>query len=60
MTIKRVRGDVVLECDSCDKSFTIHSDNFEDTYNAAKREGWLAEKVGKDWLHGCPNCGVGK
>lgn len=60
MSISRKQGDVHIECDSCTAEFTIHSDSFEDTYNAAKRDGWNAEKVGKDWLHGCPLCGTGK
>lgn len=57
MTIRRNRGDITFECDRCEREFTLDSDDFDLTWQAAKREGWKAEKVGKDWLHECTDCG---
>ena len=56
--IDRQHGVIVFECDSCDETFEIGSDDFNDTWSAAKREGWRSKKIGEEWVHGCPRCGV--
>ena len=56
--IDRQHGKIVIECDSCDETFEIGSDDFNETWGAAKREGWRSRKIGSEWVHGCPKCGV--
>jgi hypothetical protein len=51
---------VLIECDSCDEVFR-HDDEsaeFAEVWAEAKREGWRTRKIGNDWVHGCPRCGV--
>ena len=56
--IDRQHGVIVFECDSCDETFEIGSDDFNETWSAAKREGWRSKKIGEEWVHGCARCGV--
>ena len=56
--IDRQHGKIVIECDSCDETFDAGSDDFNETWNAAKRDGWRTRKTADEWLHGCPKCGV--
>ena len=58
MMIDRQFGHVIIECDSCNETFTIESDDFMETWNAAKREGWRSRKIGDEFVHGCKRCGV--
>lgn len=54
----RQHGQIVFECDVCGSTLETE----ELYFNAAKlildREGWKARRIGEDWLHSCPNCGV--
>jgi hypothetical protein len=52
-------GQHVFECDCCDATFTANAEAFIDAWTEAKRDGWKNQKIGNDWIHGCPNCGVG-
>jgi hypothetical protein len=56
--IDRQHGNVIIECDSCEKTFTLDTDDFDTTWSAAKRDGWRTRKIGEEWVHGCPKCGV--
>lgn len=56
--ITRDHNNIVIECDSCEETFTLDTDNFTDTWNAAKRDGWRTRKIKEEWVHGCPKCGV--
>jgi predicted RNA-binding Zn-ribbon protein involved in translation (DUF1610 family) len=59
MSIDRQYGKIVIECSSCDA--TIESEQDEDWdvfWPRAVLEGWKSRKVGHDWVHGCPDCGV--
>lgn len=56
--IDRQYGKIVIECDSCDAVFNIESGEWKDVWAMASREGWTAKKIGKEWIHGCPKCGV--
>jgi hypothetical protein len=57
--IDRQGSKVLIECDSCDEVFSGDEDaEFKDVWAAAKRDGWRTRKVGNDWVHGCPKCGV--
>lgn len=49
---------VRIQCDTCEKEFPDEPMPFDYAWAQAKNEGWKAEKVGKDWVHGCPDCGV--
>lgn len=57
-TERRQGGAVVFICDTCEATLETHTDEFEDANNIRKREGWKAEKIGKDWVHGCQDCGT--
>lgn len=56
--IDRQHGKVLIECDSCDEVFDEDSDDFKIVWAAAKRDGWRTKKIGNEWVHGCPKCGV--
>lgn len=56
--IDRQHGKIVIECDSCDEVFSSDSDDFNEAWNEAKRDGWRTRKIAGEWLHGCPKCGV--
>jgi hypothetical protein len=53
------KGQIVIECDSCNEVFDgrPHED-FSAVWSAAKEEGWTARKIADEWLHGCPDCGA--
>jgi rubredoxin len=55
--IDRQGGRLIFECDTCDSTFEGEKgDEFATTWNAAKSEGWKAMKIGRDWVHACPDC----
>lgn len=56
--IDRQHGKIIIECDSCEAVFDNESNEWKDVWAMASREGWTAKKIGKDWVHGCPKCGV--
>jgi hypothetical protein len=56
--IDRQHGKLIFECDSCEETLTADTDNFAQAWNEAKREGWRSRKIGDEWVHGCPSCGV--
>jgi hypothetical protein len=50
---------VLIECDSCDEVFEGEDRaEFAEVWLAAKRDGWKAKKIGNEWVHGYPRCGV--
>lgn len=56
MSMQRIHGEVSFECNSCGETFEMGSENFDITWNAAKRDGWTAKKIGNDWIHTCNEC----
>jgi ribosomal protein L37AE/L43A len=57
--IDRQGSKIVWECDSCDETFdSEEGEEFATAWARAKREGWKSKKIGTEWLHGCPKCGV--
>ncbi len=59
MGIDRQGGKIIWECDSCDETFEWEDrDSFSEGWAAAKRDGWKTQKIGNEWVHGCPQCGV--
>ena len=59
MTIDRQGLKIYIECDSCTGIFEgAERAEFKDVWAAAKRDGWRTRKIGNEWVHGCPKCGV--
>lgn len=56
--IDRQHGKIIIECDTCDEVFAGDSDEWNEVWPAAKRDGWKSKKIGDTWVHGCPKCGV--
>lgn len=52
--IDRQHGRIVIECDACDETFEGDSDNWQEVWPAAKRDGWKSRQFGGEWLHMCP------
>ena len=58
MSIEHDGADIVFVCDTCETRLETDTDVWADALAISKREGWKAEKVGKDWVHGCSRCGT--
>ena len=57
--IDRQGGKLIFECDSCDATEEFGDDeNFSECWSRLKRDGWRTRKIGDEWVHGCPSCGV--
>ena len=57
--IDRQHGKILIECDSCDVVFEGDpGEEWGEVWPSAKREGWRTKKIGDEWVHGCPKCGV--
>jgi hypothetical protein len=56
MTIQNLKRQIIIDCDDVRCTETFHSDegeDFQDMWQRAKECGWVARRVGKDWLHFC-------
>lgn len=63
MTLHKPTRDTpfIIECDSCDAEFHGNSsEEFMTFWDRAKMNGWRTKKIAGEWLHGCPQCGVGE
>ena len=61
--IDRQGGQIVFECDSCDEVYESDTDDFQEAWSAAKREGWRARRLDTgpaEWIHECPKCNGAK
>ena len=56
MTIQRSGGKIDIACDVCGEVRETGTDEWGVAWPKAKDDGWRAEKIGKDWLHSCPDC----
>ena len=56
--IARQHGHIVFECDSCNETLELDTDDFANAWEEAKHEGWSTRKIAGEWLHDCPKCGV--
>lgn len=57
MSIDKQHGRIMIECDSCNEVFTGGADvEWEETWAAAKHDGWKARKIAGEWLRSCPAC----
>jgi Fe2+ or Zn2+ uptake regulation protein len=55
--IERDSGKMLFVCDECNEAFESEDgETFQDTWAAAKDDGWRARKLGNDWVHACPDC----
>jgi hypothetical protein len=44
---------IVIDCDACDRTLEGDSNEWMEVWLQARREGWRARKVGKDWCQFC-------
>ena len=51
-------GIIIVECDSCDAVLDTETKDFDEAREVMRQQEWKVRKIGKDWLHGCPDCGV--
>lgn len=56
--LDRQFGNIIVECDSCPEVLLTHVPEFEDARKVMQRNNWKVRRIGKDWIHGCPKCGV--
>ena len=57
--IDRQGNKILIECDSCDEVFSSNEgEEWSAVWASAKQEGWRSKKIGNEWVHGCPKCGV--
>lgn len=56
--LDRQYGKFVVECDSCPTTLETDTKDFDEARQVMIREGWKVRKIGRDWIHGCPKCGV--
>lgn len=57
--LDRQHSRIVIECDSCDATEESEKgEQFEPFWSRLKNEGWKAKRIGNDWVHGCPKCGI--
>lgn len=53
-------GKFVVECDSCGETLQTDTKDFDEAREAMRLASWKVRKIGRDWIHGCPECGVPK
>lgn len=56
--IDRQGGKILVECDSCDQVLDTDTGDFEEARAVMRREGWKVRQIAREWIHGCPRCGV--
>ena len=56
--LDRQHGNIVFECDGCGDTLETGTRNFDEAKAQLDSEGWKVRKIGADWIHGCPSCGV--
>lgn len=56
--LERQNGVFVVECDTCGATLDTETKDFDEARACMQREEWKVRKIGRDWIHGCPRCGV--
>ena len=57
--IEREGGKLIWICDTCDEEEAFDkNESFHECWDELKRQGWRTKKIGDEWVHGCPRCGV--
>jgi len=51
-------GIIIVECDSCGEMLDTKTLDFDEAREVMKGEEWKVRRISRDWLHGCPRCGV--
>lgn len=51
---RRERDEIVFECEVCEITETFEDVEFETAWFQLRRKGWRCQKVGTEWIHGCP------
>lgn len=56
--IRRVRGEMVCECDGCGEEVFGGTEEFDQFWLRLRSEGWRARKDREsgEWSHQCPDC----
>lgn len=50
---------IIFTCDTCDETFTgAQQETFQAVWSRAREDGWRTRKIGTEWVHGCPDCGI--
>ena len=57
MSMHKIHGEFIVECDLCDETFETGKDDFYDAVAEKKREGWSSRKDKNEWNDVCPKCG---
>lgn len=58
--LDRQKGVLIVECDACGDVLDTETKDFDEARACMQREDWKVRKIGRDWIHGCPRCGVPK
>jgi predicted RNA-binding Zn-ribbon protein involved in translation (DUF1610 family) len=56
--LDRQHGKIIFECDVCGDTLESDTRDFNEALLTLKNESWSARKIGSDWVHSCPECGV--
>ena len=56
--LDRQLGEYIFECDVCGDVLNTDDRDFNAARDALTNSGWKARKIGSDWCHSCPACGV--
>lgn len=56
--IDRQHGQLIVECDSCGAVLDTRTSAFDETRAVMRQHDWKVRQIGRDWIHGCPSCGV--
>lgn len=56
--LDRQYGKLVYECDSCGDTLETEAREFPEADEIRRSNDWKVRKIGRDWIHGCPKCGV--
>jgi hypothetical protein len=51
--IDRQHDRIVIDCDSCDRTFEGDTDEWIDVWPQARSDGWRARKIGRNWYQFC-------
>ena len=56
--LDRQHGKICFECDVCGDTLDSYTRDFNEALRTLNNESWKARKIGVDWVHSCPECGV--
>lgn len=54
--IEKLYGDYYVSCDACGRELDGVSDDFDETRDRLKAEGWRVTKLHGEWMNYCPEC----